>query len=135
MPRPKPVVYGLYSWTPEYGLRYVHPANRRTFEWLEPLGKVFEKIDETDDWILLRYDEQQFKVSRELFKELYVRPPFSFGDLVVETDPADDRPAHEGLISDVFYDEAADTFRFQLVEKKRKIKRVFEAGELELQNN
>ncbi|MET4108234.1 hypothetical protein [Hymenobacter sp. UYP22] len=133
MPRPKPVVYGLYSWTPEYGLRYIHPANRRTFEWLEPMGKVFEKIDETDDWILLRYDEQQFKVSRELFKELYVKPPFSFGDLVVETDPATDQPAHEGLISDVYYNEAADTFQFQLVEKKRKIKRVFEANELGFQ--
>ncbi|MDU0372496.1 DUF6960 family protein [Hymenobacter endophyticus] len=133
MPRPKPVVYGLYSWTPEYGLRYIHPANRRTFEWLEPLGKVFEKIDETDDWILLRYDEQQFKVSRELFKELYVKPPFSFGDLVVETHPATAHPAHEGLISDVYYNEAADTFQFQLVEKKRKIKRVFEANELGFQ--
>ena len=44
------------------------------------VGKVFEKIDETDDWISLRYDEQQFLVSPELFKELYQKPPFSFGD-------------------------------------------------------
>ncbi|MBX0288845.1 hypothetical protein K3G63_00260 [Hymenobacter sp. HSC-4F20] len=132
MPRPKPVVYGLYSWTPEYGFSYVHPANRRSFEWLEPLGKVFEKIDETDDWILLRYDEQQFKVSRELFKELYVKPPFSFGDVVEEAAPEAGRSAHRGLISDVFWDEAADKARFQIVEKKRKLKRIFEAEELRL---
>ncbi|MBC8083448.1 MAG: hypothetical protein H7Z21_09575 [Hymenobacter sp.] len=132
MRRPKPVTYGLYAWTPDYGFRYVHPANRRTFEWLEPVGKLFEKIDETDDWIMLRYDEQQFKVSGELFKELYGRPPFSFGDLVEEVAPEPGRPAHQGLISDVFWDEATDTARFQIVEKKRKVKRVFGADELRL---
>ncbi|SHL10592.1 hypothetical protein SAMN02746009_02118 [Hymenobacter psychrotolerans DSM 18569] len=130
VPRPKPVVYGLYAWTPDYGFRYIHPANRRTFEWLEPVGKVFEKIDETDDWILLRYDEQQFKVSGELFKELYQKPPFSFGDTVAEARPAPGEPAHQGLISDVYLDEANETFRFQLVERKRKLKRIFEADEL-----
>ncbi|GGG47443.1 DUF6960 family protein [Hymenobacter glacieicola] len=132
MPRPKPVIYGLYSWTPEFGLSYLHPANRRSFEWLEPLGKVFEKIDETEDWILLRYDEQQFKVSRDLFRELYGKPPFSFGDLVEQVNPEPGQPAHRGLISDVFWDEATDRARFQIVEKKRKVKRIFEADELRL---
>ena len=127
MPRPKPVVFGLYGWTPDYGYRYIHPANRRSFEWLEPLGKVFEKIDETDDWIIIRYDEQQFFVSPELFKELYQKPPFSFGDTVRTTAP----PAHQGLISDVFFDERTDEYRFQVVEKKRKVQRVFEAEELQ----
>ena len=130
VPRPKPVRYGLYPWTPAYGLRYIHPANRRSFEWLEPLGKVFEKIDETEDWILLRYDEQQFKVSGELFTELHRKPEFSFGDVVEEVSPGPGRPAHHGLISDVFWDEGQDRARFQLVEKKRKLKRIFEAEEL-----
>ena len=130
VPRPKPVIYGLYPWTTEYGFSYVHPANRRSFEWLEPLGKVFEKIDETEDWISLRYDEQQFKVRGELFRELYTKPPFSFGDLVQEVSPEPGQPAHQGLISDVYWDEAADKARFQIVEKKRKVKRIFEAEEL-----
>ncbi|UOQ71831.1 DUF6960 family protein [Hymenobacter cellulosilyticus] len=132
MARPKPVTYGLYSWTPDFGFRYIHPANRRTFEWLEPMGKLFEKIDETEDWILLRYDEQQFKVSGELFQELHDKPPFSFGDLVEETNPEPGRPAHRGLISDVYWNEAQHRASFQLVEKKRKVKRVFEADELRL---
>lgn len=132
MSRSKPVVYGLYGWLPAYGYRYIHPASRRTLEWLEPLGKVFEQVDETDDWLLLRYDEQQFQVSRELFTELYVRPPFSFGDVVREARPETGQPVHQGLISDVLYDEATDTFRFQVVERKRKLPRVFEADELEL---
>ena len=132
MARPKPVIYGLYSWTPDYGFRYIHPANRRTFEWLEPVGKLFEKIDETDDWILLRYDEQQFKVSSELFKELYDKPPFSFGDLVEEAQPAPGQPAHQGLISDVYWDEPTATARYQIVERKRKLPRIFEADELKV---
>ncbi|SHJ62949.1 hypothetical protein SAMN02745146_3579 [Hymenobacter daecheongensis DSM 21074] len=132
MPRPKPVVFGLYAWTPDYGFRYIHPANRRTFEWLEPTGKLFEKIDETDDWILLRYDEQQFKVSAELFTELPDKPAFSFGDLVEEAQPEPGRKPHQGLISDVFWDEARHQARFQIVEKKRKLKRIFEATELRL---
>ncbi|RIY10472.1 hypothetical protein D0T11_09725 [Hymenobacter rubripertinctus] len=119
-------MFGLYAWTPDYGYRYIHPANRRSFEWLEPVGKVFEKIDETDDWISLRYDEQQFLVSSELFKEIHQKPAFSFGDLVKTTV----LPLHQGLVSDVFFHEADDTFRFQLVEKKRKVQRVFEAEEL-----
>ncbi|QIX60555.1 hypothetical protein HER32_04875 [Hymenobacter sp. BT18] len=130
MPRPKPVVHGLYGWTPAYGYSYIHPANRRTFEWLEPVGKLFEKIDEDEEWLLLRYDEQQFKVRPELFKELYGKPAFSFGDAVQEVAPEPGRPPHRGLISDVFWDEAADRARFQLVERKRKLPRVFEAEEL-----
>ncbi|GAA4011364.1 hypothetical protein GCM10022408_24750 [Hymenobacter fastidiosus] len=130
VPRPQPVVYGLYAWTPAYGFRYIHPANRRTFEWLEPTGKLFEKIDETDDWILIRYDEQQFYVSGELFTELHDKPPFSFGDLVEEARPEPGRLPHRGLISDVFWDEARHQISFQIVEKKRKLKRIFEADEL-----
>ena len=126
----KPVIYGLYGWTPAYGYRYVHPANRRTFEWLEPLGKLFERIDETADWLLLRYDEQQFKVSPELFKELPGRPPFSFGDLVEETHPAPGQAPRRGLISDVYWNESRDEATYQIVEKKRKLSRIFQAGEL-----
>ena len=128
----KPVVYGLYGWTPAYGYRYVHPANRRTFEWLEPVGKLFERIDETSDWLLLRYDEQQFKVSPELFKELSGRPPFSFGDLVEEVNPPAGQAPHHGLISDVYWNESRDEATYQIVEKKRKLPRIFQAGELKV---
>jgi hypothetical protein len=133
MPRPRPLVYGLYSWSPEYGYSYLHPANRRSFEILEPVGKVFEKISDLDDdsdWITLRYDEQQFLVRGELFKELYNKPPFGFGDLVEEVAPAARQPAHRGQISDILWSESRDRATFQLVERKRKVPRLFEADEL-----
>jgi hypothetical protein len=133
MPRPRPLVYGLYAWSPDYGYSYLHPANRRSFEILEPVGKVFEKISDLDDdsdWITLRYDEQQFLVRGELFKELYNKPPFGFGDLVEEIAPAPANPAHRGQISDILWSESRDRATFQLVERKRKLPRLFEADEL-----
>ena len=134
MPRPQPVVFGLYPWAPAYGFHYVHPANRRSFEYLEPVGKLFEKIKEADEgeWIIIRYDEQQFLVRPELFRELShgQRPAFSFGDVVVEARPAAGHKPHRGLISDVFWLESEEQARFQLVENKRKVSRVFEAEEL-----
>ena len=130
--RPKPVVFGLYGWSPEYGFRYVHPANRRAFELLEPVGKLFEKIseDEEGEWLTLRYDEQQFLVRPELFKEIYHSPKFSFGDAVEEVTPAPGQYRHFGLVSDVFWDEATDTATYQIVEHKRKLPRVFKSSEL-----
>ena len=132
--RPKPIVFGLYAWTPEYGFAYVHPANRRAFELLEPVGKLFEKIaeDEAENWLTLRYDEQQFLLRPELFRELHGRrPAFSFGDEVEEITPAEaGRYRHFGRISDVYWHEATDTATYQMVERKRKVARVFSEGEL-----
>ena len=130
--RPKPVIFGLYGWSSEYGFRYIHPANRRAFELLEPVGKLFEKIAEDDEgeWITIRYDEQQFLVRPELFKEIYHKPRFSFGDSVEEVTPTPGQYRHFGLISDVFWDEATDTATFQIVERKRKLPTVFTAAEL-----
>jgi len=130
--RPKPVIFGLYGWSPDYGFRYIHPANRRAFELLEPVGKLFEKITEDEDgeWITIRYDEQQFLVRPELFKEIYHKPTFSFGDSVEETTPQPGQYRHFGHISDVFWDEATDTATYQIVERKRKLPRVFQASEL-----
>lgn len=135
MRRPTPLIYGLYAWLPAHGYCYLHPANRRSFELLEPVGKVFEKIspaDDDSDWITIRYDEQQFLVSGELFKELYDKPAFSFGNLVEEVRPAPGQLPHRGLISDVFWNERADRATFQLVERKRKLARIFAAEELRL---
>jgi len=136
MPRPAPLIYGLYAWLPAYGYGYLHPANRRSFELLDPVGKVFEQVrattDDDTEWLTLRYDEQQFLVRPDLFKELSTKPAFSFGDLVEEAHPAAGRPPHRGLISDVFWDERRDAATFQLVERKRKLPRVFEAEELRL---
>ena len=130
--RPKPVVFGLYGWSPDYGFRYIHPANRRAFELLEPVGKLFEKISEDDEgeWITIRYDEQQFLVRPELFKEIYHKPTFSFGDSVEEATPTPGQYRLFGLISDVFWDEATDTATYQIVQHKRKLPKVFAASEL-----
>ncbi|WP_394340468.1 DUF6960 family protein [Hymenobacter oligotrophus] len=128
MPRPM-LEFGLYGWTPAYGYTYVHPANRRTFEWVEPVNKVFEKIREDDEWITLRYDEQQYLVRPELFRPIR-RPPFGFGDAVEAVAMEPGQPRLRGVVSDIFWDESRDQARYQIVVRKKKVPQVFEADEL-----
>jgi hypothetical protein len=121
--------YGLYGWTPDYGYSYLHPANRRSFEWVDPLDKVFEKIAEDEEWITLRYDEKQYLVRPELFRPIQ-RPPFGFGDAVEAVDLEPGQPRVRGLVSDIMWDERHDRARYQVVARKKKVPRVYEADEL-----
>ncbi|WP_460676967.1 DUF6960 family protein [Hymenobacter coalescens] len=128
MPRPM-LQYGLYGWTPAYGYSYLHPANRRSFEWIDPIDKVFEKIAEDEDWITLRYDEKQYLVRPELFRPIQ-RPPFGFGDAVEAVDIKPGQLRVRGLVSDIMWDERLDRARYQVVARKKKVPRVYEADEL-----
>ncbi|GAB2964921.1 hypothetical protein GCM10027048_38060 [Hymenobacter coalescens] len=121
--------YGLYGWTPAYGYSYLHPANRRSFEWIDPIDKVFEKIAEDEDWITLRYDEKQYLVRPELFRPIQ-RPPFGFGDAVEAVDIKPGQLRVRGLVSDIMWDERLDRARYQVVARKKKVPRVYEADEL-----
>ncbi|WP_133257208.1 DUF6960 family protein [Hymenobacter edaphi] len=128
MPRPM-LEYGLYGWSPAYGYSYLHPANRRSFEWVEPLDKLFEKISEDEDWITLRYDERNYLVRPDLFRPVG-RPPFGFGDAVEAVDLEPGQPRLRGVVSDIMWDERQDRPRYQIVVRKKKVPRVFEADEL-----
>jgi hypothetical protein len=121
--------YGLYGWTPAYGYSYLHPANRRSFEWVDPIDKVFEKIAEDEDWITLRYDEKQYMVRPELFRPIS-RPPFGFGDAVEAVDIEPGQLRVRGLVSDIMWDERHDRARYQVVMRKKKVPRIYEADEL-----
>ncbi|KAA9327034.1 hypothetical protein F0P96_17480 [Hymenobacter busanensis] len=128
MPRPM-LQYGLYGWSPAYGYSYIHPANRRSFEWVEPLDKVFEKIGEDEEWITLRYDERNYLVRPELFRPID-RPPFGFGDAVETVNWEPGQPRLRGVVSDIFWDESAHRARYQMVVRKKKVPQVYEADEL-----
>jgi hypothetical protein len=65
--RRQPLRFGLYPWFPEHGFTFIHPANRRDFEDIQPAGKVFELLETANGWLLLRYQDRQYKVKPELF--------------------------------------------------------------------
>lgn len=130
--------YGLYPWTPAYGYRYVHPASRLHFEDAEPLGKVFEFLaeappDDEGGWLLLRYDDQTYKVRPDLYSPLTgpsSRLPFGFGDPVRERTGPAGQPPRRGIIADILWDTVRDRPRYTLWLGKRRGDKTYEVDEL-----
>lgn len=121
--------FGLYSWFPEHGYSFVHPANRRDFEDIQPFGKVFELLDFANGWLLLRYQDRQYKVKPELFSEVD-KPPLRYGDWVnVKNRP--DLPSPSAEINDVFWNEREGRAYYGLVQRKRSIPGIFSEEELQ----
>ncbi len=126
--RRQPLRFGLYPWFPENGYTYIHPANRRDFEDIQPAGKVFELLETANGWLLLRYQDRQYKVRPELFTEID-QPPLRYGDWVrVQNMP--DLPDLPAEINDVFWNEREGRAYFALVQRKRKIPGIFSSAQL-----
>jgi hypothetical protein len=124
-----PNEYGLYPWFPDYGYTYVHPAYRREFESLEPHGKVFEKLEESEKWLTIRYQDEQFKVKPELYTP--IQPlPFTFGDQVRLKKVAPVFAAPPAEISDIIWDPKTDQPFFQIRQGRKKLDDFFRADEL-----
>jgi hypothetical protein len=127
--RRTPNEYGLYPWFPAHGYAYVHPAYRRDFESLEPHGKVFEKLEESEDWLLIRYQSEQFKVKPELFSSIQALP-FTFGDQVRPRGAAPTFAAPPAEITDIIWDPKTDQPFFQIRQGRKKLDQFFTADEL-----
>ncbi len=116
----------MYPWFPGYGYAHIHPANRREFEALEPHNKVFEKFDEINGWLLLRYGDEEFKVRPELFTN--VEPlPFTFGEWVK---PASQPNGPVAEITDIYWSPPEDAAYFALRQGKRKLDGVYRQDQL-----
>lgn len=127
MPK-KNLAFGLYSWFPGYGYSHIHPANRREFEGLEPHNKVFEKIGELNDWLLLRYADEEFKVRPDLFVSI-PKLPFTFGEWVK---PANQPAGPVAEIMDIYWSVSEDVAFFSLRQGKRKLEGVYRQEHLML---
>ena len=127
--RRQPLRFGLYNWFPEHGYTYVHPANRRDFEDIQPAGKVFELLESANGWLLLRYQDRQYKVKPELFVEID-RPPLRYGDWVrVQNQP--EIPNYPAEVNDVLWNEREGKAYYALVLRKRKLPGIFGEEDLE----
>jgi len=125
----KAIEFGLYPWFPAHGYSYVHPANRRDFEALSPDGKVFEKLDENEKWLLLQYAEKQFKVSPDLYSPVR-NLPFSFGDTVEEVNRTPGQLRQWGVIAHIIWNYAEDRPYFLLRQGKKILEQQFTIEEL-----
>lgn len=127
--RRTPNEFGLYPWFPEHGYGYVHPAYRRDFESLEPNDKVFEKLEESDEWLMIRYQDEQFKVKPELYTPI-LPLPFTFGDQVHLHNPASNSPTLSGEITDIFWNPKEDRPFFLIRQGRKKLEYPFRTEEL-----
>lgn len=125
----KAIEFGLYPWFPAHGYAYIHPANRKDFEALSPHGKVFEKLDENERWILLQYADKQYKVDPDLYSPV-AHLPFSFGDNVEEINRASGQLRQRGQIIHIFWHYSEDQPYFQIRQGKQVIEQQFTAREL-----
>lgn len=124
-----PNQFGRYPWFPEHGYSYVHPAYRPEFESLEPHDKVFEKHEESEDWLMLRYQDQQFKVKPELFSS--IQPlPFTFGDQVRAQGAAPVFAAPPAEITDIIWDPKTNQPFFQIRQGRKKLNQFYRVDEL-----
>lgn len=127
----KAIEFGLYPWFPAYGYAYVHPANRRDFEELEPHGKVFEKISDSGKWILLQYGDKQFKVDPDLYSPV-PNLPFTFGDTVEEVNRTPGQLRQRGTIFNIFWHPTEYQAYFQIRQGKQELDHRFRADELRM---
>ncbi|MFC6996256.1 DUF6960 family protein [Rufibacter roseus] len=125
MPK-KSLEFGLYPWLPGHGYSLIHPANRREFELLEPYNKVFEKIDEINGWLLLRYSDEEFKVRPDMFTTI-PKLPFTFGEWVR---PASQPTGPVAEIMDIYWSVSDDAPFFALRQGKRKLDGVYRQEQL-----
>lgn len=127
----KAIEFGRYPWFPAHGYAYIHPANRRDFEGIAPHDKVFEKIAESERWLLLQYGNKQFKVEPDLYSPL-PHLPFTFGDRVEEVDRTPGQLRLRGEIFNIFWHPSEDQPYFQIRQGKQELDRRFRADELRL---
>jgi hypothetical protein len=68
----------LYPWFEEHGTALVHPEDLDRFRRLSPYGKVFEKVGDDGDFVVLLAGHDTFRVKPDLMTT--VEPPaFGYG--------------------------------------------------------
>ncbi|KAA5544052.1 DUF6960 family protein [Adhaeribacter rhizoryzae] len=125
----KAIEFGIYPWFPAHGYSYIHPANRRDFEAINPADKVFEKIEENERWLVLQYGHKQFKVEPDLYSRV-ANLPFTFGDIVEEVNRTPGQLRLRGEIFNIYWHTSEDQAYFQIRQGKQEITQRFRADEL-----
>lgn len=73
--------WGLYPWFTEHGEEMIFSDDLSKFKDLSPYGKVFKCEEENEDYIVLSYGIEAFRVKPQLFKKI-PKPAFQIGERV-----------------------------------------------------
>ena len=115
-------LWGLYPWFESHDIDKVHPDDLGKIKEEQSNTKVYECIDEDDQYITIRYGDKTFRVKDVSFKQVPA-PKFDFGEEVklVSKDEV-------GIILDILWHfDKEEHYYFIMVDGKRKSKRYFES--------
>lgn len=117
--------WGLYPWFATHNPQFVHPNDVPLFTMLRPFGKLFQKVNETEGYFVLRYRDGFYRVRPEIFKPV-AAPTLDFGQMVVDVR----QPSKIGQIYDIeWHEQQNGPVYYIAVNGRRDAKRYYE-GEL-----
>lgn len=113
--------WGLYPWFESDDINLIHESYRDRLISLQPYGKLFECIGVEQDYIVIQYNFENFKVKPLLYKQ--VPPPiYTFGETVILVN----HPNIEGSICDIHWHHKYEKEIYYLeLNGKKKSKRYF----------
>lgn len=111
------MMWGIYPWFEERGIKRIHPDSQSKVMEESPYGKVFKLLDTDDgEWIQIEGSSGRLRVAPDLFLTV-PWPKFDFGESVRTLPP---RSPHEGRIADIrWHDKDKRVFYFVECDGKR----------------
>ncbi len=73
--------WGIYPWFESLGTEWIHPDDVEALIKESSNCKVFECIEETEEYITIRYNQNCYRVKKKWLK-LVPTPRFTFGQFV-----------------------------------------------------
>jgi len=111
--------WGLYPWFVENREHLVYPPDLEKFEKLSPYGKVFQCVNEDDQYLMLKYKDETFSVKPDLYKQVSA-PKINFNDKVRLVE----KPNAEVVINEIFWhSDRNEPMYFITIDGKKKSKR------------
>lgn len=115
--------YGIYRWFIEDKKEKIHEEDFEKFQKNINNVCVVQCIDKIDDFLIIKYNDNVYRVKGELALEL-PKPKFKFGDLVIHKNKED--KIIKGVIADImWHDCKKSNYYFLLVDGKKKSRRYF----------
>lgn len=115
--------WGIYRWFIEDGKEKIHKDDFEKFKKNINNVCVVECIDKIEDFLVIKYNNNIYRVEGELSLEL-PEPKFKFGDLVICKN--NENCVVKGIIEDImWHDSKKCNYYFLLVDGKKKSRRYF----------
>jgi len=105
--------YGIYPWWPEDGDEWIHPEDVELARQIIPGGRVFHRLGERGQYLVIGYGEQQLRVKPTLWQPLEGEG-FEMGDRVEVMSRGGLNTPGIGKITEMRYDRSDRTIHYEV---------------------